>query len=208
MKRADGAELNQWDNWFKDDFAGYRNERPNYDPENKSTSDSTRDYVNGKLHIIVLPRYNVNKRDGGDGYYFKEGFLRDFFAETEAKLAGGPQDLAEYGLTFRRRKPGSLFRFLICESGYFTIMKLRDNSRTYLVDKKACSFIKSGETNKIAVRAAGDNFTFYVNKKEVACCTDATFVEGSVGIGYRVWAQMEFALDFFWFQVLAPTGPT
>lgn len=109
-----------------------------------------------------------------------EGTFTDFTASLDVRHPdGAKQD--SYGMVFRETG-GDRYIFSVDESGrYYVFLHYKGHSTN--LQRGSVSFvIKPGEVNRIAVKATGPVFAFYVNDHRVGIVVDDTLRSGKVGV--------------------------
>ncbi len=130
--------------------------------------------------------------------------LTDFFVAVDARVRNGPLS-AEYGLSFRQTDLGNYYMFSADDEGRYRLDVLINDKWTTLIDWTKSNAIKVAGTNRLAVRGEGDEFTFYINNRQVTSFTDDKLAHGLVGITTSLWdSGAEAAFEFDNFEIRAP----
>lgn len=130
--------------------------------------------------------------------------VSDFYASVEATKLSGPDDV-DIRLRFRRANAANSYTFGIDETKHFWVNMLYRGDWEVLIDATPTELIRPGESNRLAVKAVGSSFTFYINDEQVAQLTDHRLKRGLVGLvaGLPIEGdQAEF--EFRNFEVRAP----
>ena len=131
--------------------------------------------------------------------------MGDFYAAVDTYKSVGPDGNTGYGLQFRWVDPQNFYMFLGSDFQTFKIYRFSNGEMNVLQDwTKTDAFIPN-DWNRLAVKAVGPEFTFYINDQEVARLTDAAFPQGTL----RVVAQLletglPATVDFDNFEVRLP----
>ena len=131
--------------------------------------------------------------------------MGDFYVAVDAYRAAGPTGSVQYGLQFRWVDPANFYMFLVGDDRNFKVYRYVNGEMGVLQDWTTTAAVVPNEWNRVAVKAIGPNFTFYINDQQVAQLTDATFAKGSL----RVVAQLletgiPATVDFDNFEVRLP----
>ncbi len=175
--------------------------------------------VNGRWSTgIVSDDYAISSRTVVDGKYrwqqkALQGFasvvkdldykLTDFFVAVDAQLLDGPKT-AQYGLSFRQVDSNNYYAFVIDNQGQYRFDVLTDNKWTNLIPWTDNSSILTDQVNRLAVEAHGDQFTFYVNDRQIDSATDDKLTQGMVGIATDMDANDQALFEFDNFEIRAP----
>ena len=93
----------------------------------------------------------------------------------------------------------------VFSKGQFSLMKYSGGNRINLIEPTDSPAIKKGEaTNTLQVVAQGSRFTLYANNVELARATDASYLDGLVGIGAADGAHVVFDNLKVWVPLTAP----
>lgn len=104
----------------------------------------------------------------------------DFVAAMELQHSDGPR-ADWYGIVFRISE-GDFYCFMVDEYGSFGAWMFYQDEYKPLISGNRPFLIKPGEINRIAVKAIGSKFSFYINQKLVAYAEDNTLSLGHVGM--------------------------
>lgn len=133
------------------------------------------DYKNGEYVMHY-------KKKEGDLYYSWSGDkFNDFVFEAKARKIKGPENWG-YGLVFRLSDEKNTYEFAVSGNGMYYVGKTVNGDYADIVPWTFSSAVKQGNsTNKLAVEAKGDEFSFYVNGVYLTSLKDNTFSSGKVG---------------------------
>lgn len=104
----------------------------------------------------------------------------DFVAAVELQHTIGPRP-DSYGIAFRISDDGMYF-FEVNDSGRFGVWLYVQEDYKLLLGGGRTFVARPGEINRVAVKAVGSKFTFYINQQFVGEVEDGTLSEGQVGI--------------------------
>lgn len=106
----------------------------------------------------------------------------------DAKLLEGSQRASAYGIVFRYQDDDNYNVFAADGVGRYSIWRREDAIWTELrgIADEAWTMDDAvnpiGETNRLSITILDDNFTAYVNNKVVVRLSDATFLNGRIGL--------------------------
>lgn len=135
------------------------------------------------------------------GENFKDGLY-----EVEATQVDGPDNNA-FGMLFRLDdEQDNFYAFQISGDGFIWIGRYRNGLAEEPIVNDwwfESTAIKpgAGQTNKLSVRAEGQNLIFYVNDIEVGRVSDDAFASGDIGLMARSLGQPNVHVQFDNFQV-------
>lgn len=112
--------------------------------------------------------------------------MGDFYAALDAYKSVGPDGNTSYGLQFHWIDTDNFYMFLGSDFQTFKIYRFSGGQMDVLQDWTWTEAFIPNEWNRLAVKAIGAEFTFYINDQEVARLTDTTFPQGSL----RLVAQL------------------
>ena len=144
--------------------------------------------VTGEVHDGVFD-FIVNEDDLASWTTAGEDFSDGLFS-VEATQVAGPNNNA-YGMLFRvNDENDDFYSFQISGDGYVWIGRYEDglaNAEPIVEDWWFESPVinQGNATNKLSVRAEGQNLIFYVNDQEVGRVTDDAFSSGDIGLMVR-----------------------
>jgi serine/threonine protein kinase len=147
---------------------------------------------------IVDGRYTlqVNSKEPA---FIEKNLPNRRFSNFILTLEATPGDDAEYysyGIAFRENSDGYTYTFEIGNDGLYAIFLYNGEWKT-LKDWSSNDAIEPGQTNEITVVAKGNNFTFFVNEKEMTTLEDDTLAEGEIGLVVEVFETgQSAAVDF------------
>jgi hypothetical protein len=141
-------------------------------------SDYFTDYYNDAYRIIVYTDMSDSWANPGEYSY------GDVSIEVDATKNGGPDD-NDFGIICRYQGTNDFYYGVISSDGYYGIMKVTSGSSEQLgySELQTSDVINQGTTsNHIRFVCAGDVLSLYVNGQLVDQQTDATLVQGNVGL--------------------------
>jgi hypothetical protein len=134
------------------------------------------------------------------------GILKDFFLSAEIQKKSGPKG-SDYGLVFRATDSSYFFFRINAESRTYNVCILDDNGWTDIVDWKPSTRIIAYGSNRIAVKAEGSRFIFFINGTEVDRMENDTLRAGKVGGGLTLYHPGDrISLECDDIEVRAPKG--
>ena len=131
--------------------------------------------------------------------------VSDFYASFEVKRYSGPED-GYYGLTFRRMSPNNFYIFLVNEEGKFQVQAQAQDRWYQLVEPANTEAIHASEWNRLAVKAEGPKFTFYINDQQILELEDIRFRRGTMALTLLVGQGDAGILEFDNFELRVPEG--
>jgi hypothetical protein len=133
--------------------------------------------------------------------------MADFYAAVDTHKASGPEGNPQYGFQFRWVDANNYYMFLVSDSRTFKLYREIGGKSVALQDWTSTEALLANDWNRVAVKALGPEFTFYVNDQEVFRVTDATFPKGLVRLAVQqLDAAVPGVVDFDNFEVRAPSG--
>ena len=109
------------------------------------------------------------------------GSKKDFYFQTDARLAEGDPLNSCYGISFRRLNDANYYLLVVCEQSFY-LGHLKDNKWIAINDWQKESSININETNQLGVSAVGENFEIYINAEMVYSFTDENLQSGKFAI--------------------------
>jgi len=129
--------------------------------------------------------------------------VSDFYLSAELQMVSGPDD-ATYGLFFRGNDGGDDYYFGINNYGEFFV-RLSTWFGKSLIDPTSTPAIRPGEVNRLAVKAEGSHFVFFINDERVGEADDSTLSKGRTGIAIELnHTDDEAVFEFDNFELRAP----
>ncbi len=113
----------------------------------------------------------------------------DFFLTVEGQLRYGPRD-AGYGVLFRYVDGQNFYFFEVADNGYYQFAMKSNGSWEVLIpwtEHKAIR--KNRQLNRLAVKAVGDQFKFYVNDENVSQSVDDRLKSGGLGLAIELFKK-------------------
>jgi len=130
--------------------------------------------------------------------------VSDFYVSVEAQKLIGPDDV-DMRIRFRRLNAANSYTFGIDETKNFWVTMIYRGEWYVLIDATPSDLIQRGEPNRLAVKAEGAHFTFYINDQPVAQLTDYRLQRGTIGIAAGLTTRGDRAeFQFRNFQLRAP----
>ena len=151
--------------------------------------------INGNYTWDVTANKAVNQKSWAS----RAPEVGDLVASVDATHVSGAEN-ASYGIVFRVKDTNNLYYFCISDSGYYYVGLLKDGTWTTLIDWKEINTLNINGLNKLKVIGKGDEFTFFVNDKQVDQITDGSYPEGTAGLAielYEAGDQSTFIFDNF-----------
>ena len=111
--------------------------------------------------------------------------LSDFYLTAQARRVEGPEKI-QYGVIFHRANGDNYGLFKIRDSGDFKFSIRSDGQWFTVLDWMESTAIRSGETNRLTVRAEGSHYTFYINDQYVAEADEDRLLSGDVGLAIEM----------------------
>lgn len=106
----------------------------------------------------------------------------NFDLQVDATQISGPDDNA-YGVAFRVTDHENLYIFQVSGDGFFHFYKILQGEVSTILDWETSDVIRPGETtNRIRIRAEGEQFFFYVNDQLIAQANDASHTSGEIAM--------------------------
>ena len=169
---------------FSDDFSD-----PSSGWAEFSSGSSEQGYQDGKFVITVHdPDYIA--------WSYASQYYADFVVEVEAAKSAGPND-GVYGVLFRCVDTINYYAFVVNATGSYLVAVRVNNEWVNLIPLTKNSAIKSGTaTNKLAVVAQGDYFSFYANGVLLNEVVDSTFSDGDIAIMAGTQAVGELVVKY------------
>jgi hypothetical protein len=127
----------------------------------------------------------------------------DAMVAVSARRSAGPED-SGYGLQFRTADGDNFYTFQIADDGQYKVRVLVNNEWKVLTDWTPIDAIHSGQWNRLAVKAEGTHFTFYVNGIQVDELEDDNIAEGQAAINISAYNEVRLNVDFDNFAVWTP----
>ncbi|GHO99784.1 hypothetical protein KSF_098320 [Reticulibacter mediterranei] len=125
--------------------------------------------------------YQVSSQNQGINTCAAADSLENFTYQAEMMITQGDAG----GVIFRYDKTGETFYyFSVSAKGTYTLYYSKNGYRIPILKTATSSAIKTGagQTNLLAVVVHGRNIDLYVNKQHLAGITDATVVNGQIGV--------------------------
>jgi hypothetical protein len=90
-----------------------------------------------------------------------------------------------FGIVLRHASSGNFYSFEITPDGQWGFVKFVNGKGTMIAQFQSDSSIQtgSGSSNDLRAVAIGSQFTFYVNGQQVGTANDATYAQGTMGVG-------------------------
>jgi hypothetical protein len=130
--------------------------------------------------------------------------VSDFYVSVEAQKLTGPDDV-DMRIRFRRVNAANSYTFGIDETKNFWVNMIYRGDWYVLIDATPSDLIQPGAPNRLAVKAEGPHFTFYINDQPVAQLTDYRLQSGTIGIAAGLTTRGDRAqFQFRNFQLRAP----
>ncbi len=130
--------------------------------------------------------------------------LADFYLSVEARTVSGP-DIMDYGLIFRIKDDSSYYYFPLSDTGEYKFASILKGEWKDIINWTSSSAIHPGEVNQLAVKAAGNHFTFYINGQSVAEADDNQIKEGRVGVAVALNDAGDATFEFDNFELRVPS---
>lgn len=133
--------------------------------------------------------------------------VTDFYAALDVHKASGPDGDTQYGLQFRWMDPDNFYMILVSDAKDYKIYAYKNNKATVLTDWTPAPPFVANDWNRIAVKAVGSTFTFFINDQEVTQFTDASQPRGVVRMVVQMipGVQNSGAVDFDNFELRLPS---
>ena len=107
--------------------------------------------------------------------------ISDFYLSVSARQMGQPE-VGEYGLVFRQAGDEDYYLFEISDLGMYALFLHTASGWEKLIDWTAHSDITPGNSNRLAVVAMGESFSFFINDIFVAEFNGDRLPEGKAGM--------------------------
>jgi hypothetical protein len=169
--------------------------------ENLDSAVITTSIYGGKFHLSLL-----GKIPSVHSVFPKLGALRDFYAAVEVQKKSGPAN-ADYGLIFRDDGEAHYFFRISADNKTYNVTVYSGGVWMDLINWKVSEQILPQGNNRIAVKAEGLRYAFYINGKEVDEMEDGRLRMGRIGGGITLYHSGErIAVDCDNIEVRAPEG--
>jgi hypothetical protein len=106
--------------------------------------------------------------------------ISDFHFSVQVRRISGNLD-GDYGVVFRL-KDGSYYRYVISDSGHFSVEKFSSDRWKQLIPMKWSAEIRPYEVNLLTVASSGPYFSFFINGQRVGEVADTQLESGFVGL--------------------------
>jgi len=93
---------------------------------------------------------------------------------------------AAIGFIFRHQDEDNYFAYLIDNNGEFVILAKTNGEWSRVVDWQPAAGYRAGETNLLAIKAQGSDYTVLLNNRQVGQFTDDRFTGGRYGIAVEL----------------------
>lgn len=128
--------------------------------------------------------------------------VADFYLTVDAQRVSGPVD-ASYGLVFRQNE-GNYYLFSVRDDGFFNFNVWYGFAWEAVIDWTGTFAIRSGDVNRLAVRAEGSQFVFYINDEPVADVQNDVLASGETGLSVLLATPSDAVFVFDNFVISAP----
>ncbi len=135
--------------------------------------------------------------DSADAPVLDASQIANFDIAVDVKqVAGDPT--SEYGIRFRQSTPDDYLMFSISGSGYYRLLRVRDDQYTSLKPWTYSSQIKRGPDaiNRLRVRAEGTTITGWINGVQVVEYSDTLNNAGQLTLGLATFDQGGLTVQF------------
>ncbi len=135
-------------------------------------------YADGEYYVARLPG------SGGSPYVMREEPFGDFLLEVDARLLEPTADAYVF-VDFRRQPGGEHYSFVVApDEGAFIVRRNTDRTGVTVLDWTRAAAIQPGPaTNRLGVRARGDELTLLVNGEAVGQARAEDTRAGGFGFG-------------------------
>jgi hypothetical protein len=123
------------------------------------------------------------------------GSLGDFHAGVDARRESGPQ-AAAYGLLLRQFE-GGYYIFNVRDDGYYQFNLWAGYEWQPIIDWTETTAVRSGEINRLTVRAEGNRFALFINDQRVAETENDQIPRGKIGLSISTAATQGNAVFVF-----------
>lgn len=155
--------------------------------------------------------WDVHLDSGSDAWQLlnEDLSLIDFQLKVDAKRINGSPDNLCYGIIFRAEKSGltgivsegsgKYYELEVCDDQYYLITYYDGSDWNYWQDWTESTAIHPNDWNTLEVKAAGNQFEYFVNDVKIAEFSDSTLAEGNVGLSVYSYddAGGQIAFDNF-----------
>jgi len=149
-----------------------------------------REISNGQLHLHI-------KNIGSISWSFNAISADNFYVQgstTVTACRAGDY----YGLVYRVKDDSNFYMFGTTCDGRYRAVRQKDGQFTNLVDYTfSPDVVTNGGYNLLGVRAAGDQFSFYVNDQLMTTTTDDTFTAGRFGVFAKSFETPNLTVNFY-----------
>lgn len=124
--------------------------------------------------------------------------LSDFEIEVDARAVEGPLD-NNLGILVRYQDGDENFYwFQISSDGYFAVDRLAGEEWVTVAGWQESTAIRQGlgATNRLKVRCAGDQFTFFANETYLGMVTDGHLESGTIGLAAGTFDEAGVVVHF------------
>jgi hypothetical protein len=121
--------------------------------------------------------------------------LGDFHAGVDARRERGPQ-AAAYGLILRQFE-GGYYVFSVRDDGYYQFNMWAGYEWRPIIDWTETTAVRSGEVNRLTVRAEGSRFALFINDQRVAQVENDEIKAGKIGLSISTAATQGDAVFVF-----------
>jgi eukaryotic-like serine/threonine-protein kinase len=121
--------------------------------------------------------------------------LGDFHAGVDARRERGPE-AAAYGLILRQFD-GGYYVFSVRDDGYYQFNMWAGYEWRPIIDWTETTAVRSGEVNRLTVRAEGSRFALFINDQRVAQVENDEIKAGKIGLSISTAATQGDAVFTF-----------